>query len=153
MFKVSFNKDSKKTYIVKDTLTKVTLSGKMKLPEWFYLIPNKITDWLWNHPVVGFDAGLEGAYINVSGKSVCVQGDSFDAVLGERIAESRAKLRLYKFMYTFTKMLVTYYDTILYGHHPTDIFYEKDTIYNAMLKYNKLHTQESIHLEKLLSKT
>jgi hypothetical protein len=46
MFKVSFNKDSKKTYIIKDTLTKVTLSGRMKLPEWFYLIPNKITDWL-----------------------------------------------------------------------------------------------------------
>jgi hypothetical protein len=82
----------------------------------------------------------------------CHPEDNYDSVLGERIAESRAKLRLYKFMYTFTKMLVTYYDTILYGHHPTGIFYERDTIYNAMLKYNKLHTQESIHLEKLLSK-
>lgn len=161
MFKVSFKGDFKKVQTFNDRAIIITLVGKMHFPaELWHCTPTEITDWVWNHPSV--DAlwiAEDSLRLEFSGKSVCAEEDTYDPVLGERIAESRAKLKLYKFVYTLCKKLLQYNYTTMYGTRELELTLEshsespKDCIYIAYKKYQGLLIKESNHLGKLLSET
>lgn len=158
MFKTSFKEDFKKTEVFNGRATIVTLKGIIRFPKHFIdTIPLSIMDWAYGHPVVEYHDSIDTAYIIVKGKSVCREGDTFDPVLGERIAESRAKIRIYRFMQVFTEKLCTYYFALIYGkHEKVHNFFALNgntSLYLANKKYKNLLQHEMHHLTELLQQT
>lgn len=156
MFKVSFkdkpNSPAKTVQVFNDKATVVTLKGRMNMPFWFSYVPSKVNRWMHSYENVEFnDIVLDKALIVVHGKAVCSESDTFNPVKGERIAEARAKKRLYRFMINMLRNLFNYYKKILVGdmqiNFPTSY---KDGIFKELLKYEKLYARESEHLNKLL---
>lgn len=161
MYKVSFKKDSKKVQTFNNCATVVTLVGELSLPKGIWeVIPKSINNWFWAHPGIEADWMKEDTFrIECSGKAVCAKDDTFDPIIGERIAESRAKIKLYKFMITFLGKLVRYYTEITFGNtayrrvlgskfNPNTV-----NIYAAYWKYYRLLGNEKNHLTELLHKT
>lgn len=83
-------------------------------------------------------------------------GDIFDVKMGERIAECRAKIKLYKFMQTLTKMLCEYYHGLVFSNdvaiNDTDVCSE-NCLLDTNLRYTELLQHERHHLNRLLQKT
>ena len=162
MFKINFKGDFKKVETFNDGATIVTLTGRMIIPNFIEdCLPNSVWEWVNNHPSVKvLGANLTQYYcwlIKVQGKSVCAKDDTFDVKTGERIAESRAKIKLYKFMQSMTTQLCEYYYALVYGKqgkavsnflHPND-----DSLYATNKRYTGLLDHERHHLIKLLQKT
>ena len=78
-------------------------------------------------------------------------------VIGERIAEARAKIKVYKFMHTLCKKLMYHYYGILYGVpegigelHTKVISDHQGGLQEACNKYATLWLKESQHLGKLM---
>lgn len=156
MFKVSFN--NKKIQTHNNKVTIVTLNGVLHFPKivWAYTTGD-IMDWMWHHPTVDVSPfGLNGTLI-VSGKSTCSDGDTFDAVKGERIAECRAKIRLYKFIAKLCEKILRNSFTTMYGNAEISRFTEshanspQDCVWLARKKYIELLSREIKHEKKLLS--
>lgn len=161
MFKVSFKNDFRKVETFNDRATVVTLTGIMSMPKnvW-WIMPQSITDWLWTHESIDVTwQDNEHFRLEFSGKSVCSKDDAFDPVIGARIAECRAKIKLYKFLHTLCKKLMYFYYGILYGvpKEKTEMPLTAHTFYpgglqNTIAKYTSLWIKESQHLGKLLEK-
>ena len=159
MFKVSFvdkpNNPAKQVQVFNDKATIVTLKGRMVLPKWWSLVPYSIDKWANNHEGVEFnDICLEEAFFVVQGKSVCSEEDVFDKVKGERIAEARAKKKLYKFMYRLLEKVFWHYKKIIIGDMDMRLpeLY-RDGIYKDIMKYQVLYERETEHLHKLLAES
>ena len=153
MFKVSFRNNSKKVQTFNHRATVVTIVGELSLPKGLWsIIPEDITHWFWTHPSVETDWIKEDKFrVEFSGKSVCAEDDTFNPVMGERLAESRAKIRLYKFMHTFLQKLYRHYMQVTLGTSTLKSHtFLPGSIYNALDKYEGLYTCESCHLNKLL---
>jgi hypothetical protein len=155
MFKVSFKDDYKQVKRLGNTI-EVTLTGTMHLPEAWQIIPLKINEWVnWRSYAssisIDFNVANETMIIKVIGKSKKHPDDVDNVVIGERLAESRAKIRLYKFMYRLLDQLCNYYRKLLIGYvvvlPASDI---PNSIYAEFLKYRVLYIKESHHLGKLL---
>jgi hypothetical protein len=160
MFKISFKKNFKKVETFNDRATIVTLTGKMILPHFIEdCLPTSIWEWINNHPSVEVSESYLTQYhclvIKVQGKSVCAEDDTFDAKTGERIAESRAKIRLYKFMQTLMYKLSEYYTKILTGNEYMELidYYNNNSLSYTWRKYIELLNHERHHLNELLQKT
>ena len=113
MFKVSFKDDFMNVSTFRKKVTVVTLKGTCALPSWFDHIPYEISNWMWSHPSVDVhDTWLNGKqnlFIETTGKAICADNDTFNNKLGKRIAESRAKYRIYKFMHNMCEILMKCY--------------------------------------------
>lgn len=157
MWKVSF-KDPKYKKVQKfnDRVTVVTLKGDLRIPmEVMNSMPKKMWDWMTDkiNPRVKVYHWQGIINVIVTGKAVKSKEDKDDPVLAERIAECRAKIKLYKFIYTLLMNYTEYYATLLKGkewsfentpvNDSTCIAY----IYN---KYTRLYINEKKHLEELL---
>lgn len=162
MFKVSFKKDCKKVQTFNDRATIVTIVGYMDYPnEIWDCTPTSVTEWLWRHPNVDVKVcGGDTFRLEFSGKSVCSAEDIFNPVIGERIAESRAKIRLYKFVHTLLHKLYDYNFDIIFGDRYAlcDIgefadYNKPGGLFEEMGKYKSLLDEETLHLEKLLKET
>ena len=162
MLKVSFKDNFKKVQTFNDKETVVTLTGKCITPFWFNHMPRKIWDWAIWHPSVEISETYSSQnlvmVIEVLGKSVCADDDTFDAKMGERIAESRAKIKLYKFMHTLCKKLMYCYYGYIYGVSEDRGTYKTATLsdyhgglQDACRKYAELLVKESRHLGTLLN--
>lgn len=169
MFKISF-KDKvdcpfKTVERFNDRMTVVTLKGSLQMPKgWFLIIPKDIQDWIYHHPTIDItDRMIIGdLFMKVQGKALRAEDDKDNPILAERIAESRAKYRLYKFVYTLCCKLSKYYTLLLTGkdgistisvsqdfiHRP-----QKDCLQLALDKYSKLMVSEAHHLGKLLEQS
>jgi hypothetical protein len=95
--------------------------------------------------------------MTAQGTSKCNVGDTFDPIIGERIAETRAKLKLYKFMVTLCRKLSQYYFGLVYGkvevRNKAVTMVASGTIgglKEAYIKYGTLWIKESEHLGKLM---
>ena len=151
MYKVSFTDDFKKVERFNNKVTKVTLKGSTN--DLFTLngldVPRPIIDWIIN-------SWGDTDTIKVSGIAVRNDKDKDDPVLGERLAEARAKLKIYKFMKTFCHKMLEYYTLKLYGtkaSNNTIVFTvnpEKDSLFKAYMKYDKLVDVENNHIKQLL---
>lgn len=162
MLKVSFKDDSIKVQTFNSRAVVVTMVGKMIIPTILWQIfPNNVADWIWQHPSIDASWGTctkenEVIRLEFSGKSVCAEGDTFNAETGRRIAESRAKIKLYKFMHNLCEKIMQHYFGIMYGNAEFGVISEshteepKDCLYLTCKKYRELWIKESHHLGKLL---
>ena len=156
--KISFIGNFKDVQSFNNKATVVTLTGRFKMPDWWHRIPHDVYEWIDTHPSVNVNEsfGTAEVILVVQGKAVCAEEDEFNAALGEWIAESRAKIKLYKFMYTLCKKLLAYYFTAMYGNREVDLVRESHTepprscIWSYLNKYRELVIKESHHLGKLL---
>lgn len=162
MFKVSFKDDFMNVLTFQDKITVVTLKGTCLMPDWWEHIPQEINNWIWTHPSVDvhdcWSGGNLKLFIEATAKAKCANGDSFDSELGKRIAEARAKIRIYKFMHTLCGKLCAYYYSLVYGKQgeATSNFVapnDHTSIYLDEKKYKKLLDHERHHLVELLQKT
>lgn len=160
MFKVSFKDDCMKVQTFNDRATVVTMVGYMSFPhELWSVFPDEVANWMWEHPSIDASWGnstvqKEVIRLEFSGKSVCASDDTFNAETGKRIAESRAKLRLYRFMYNLCTKLYRYYIHIALGTGKNQPFspggYYYGSLYDVKRKYKSLAIKEYHHLDKLL---
>lgn len=163
MLKVSFKDDFKKVETFNNKATVVTLTGKMLCPDFMFdYLPTTVWEWIDHHQSVEVSESFMQSrlcyIIKVSGRSVCADGDTFNDRTGERIAESRAKIKLYKFMHTLCKKLIYCYYGCIYGVPRDSGTYKTAILSNyhcglqgACRKYAELWVKESRHLGILLS--
>ena len=153
MYKVSFTDDFKKVERFNNKVTKVTLKGTIKnayaldglnIPQSFY-------EWMIN-------SWGDTDTIEVSGIAIRSDKDKDDPVLGERLAEARAKLKIYKLMKTFCYKMLKYYALKLYGIKTNNTITVKaseqesynDSLLKAYKKYDRLIDVENTHIKQLL---
>lgn len=159
MFKVSFKENPKfpvkKVQRIEHTReTIVTLRGTVNLPVFMqYYIPPKIWDWIDSCKNVQAEITMTKMHLTVKGKARRNEddGDADNPVLGERIAEARAKINLYKFMYHLISELYVYYCRLLSSNTLTEGTYKDNTIQGAMTKYVNFYNREEAHLKALLA--
>lgn len=155
--KISFKKDSKKVDVYNNKVTVVTLTGYLKITSWIY--NNTLWNWASHHPSVdvNYDIARMNFILKVSGKSTCTEEDEFSPVYGERIAEARAKIKLYKFMCRLLSKAMGYHRDLLFGNCEIgNITYShsnppKPCLYTNYKKYLKLWEKECEHLNNLLN--
>ena len=155
MLKVSFKEtpDNPCKVVYKaGKLTTIVLKGKVKLPKFWANVPPEILDWiLWYHRADVYENIVENTLIiYAEGKSRCMEGDKYDSVLGERLAESRAKLNVYTFFNELLYRLCRYYSNLVFG--PTALLKNVNGVglLECWDKYSKLCTHEGEHIKKLL---
>lgn len=152
MYKVSFKDDFKKVERFNNKVTKVTLVGEIKDVHNELNIPQPIFNWMVDNI---------GSFINtisMTGIAVRNDKDKDDPVLGERLAEARAKLKIYKFMRTFCHKMLEYYAQELYGIKTDNTITVKaseqesydDSLLKAYKKYDRLIDVENTHIKQLL---
>lgn len=151
MYKVSFTDDFKKVERFNNKVTKVTLSGVIRnIYDEELIIPPSISSWMADN------MGRVINIIEVTGTAVRNDKDKDDPVLGERLAEARAKLKIYKLMKTFCNKMLKYYTLKLYGTKASNntivikVNPEKDSLFKAYMKYDKLVDVENNHIKQLL---
>lgn len=156
MLKVSFKEGFKKVQKFNERATVVTLTGEVIIPSW-EMFPNKIQRWMFDEQnTVDVEDTISLLKIKAVGKSVKAEEDTDNPVLAERIAEARAKLKIYRFMYKLCKKMLRYYFTSMYGNAEVGRVLEshtepqKDCIWVAGRKYMGLMIKESHHLGQLL---
>lgn len=161
MFKVSFKENPQ--FTVKkvqrfndDRVTVVTLKGVTQVPVFLqYLIPHKVFDWISTLENVDVEFVMSKMFITVTGKSICSKEDKVDKILGERIAEAKAKLHLYKFMAHFLTKIWTHFieqfcGTVLIKCIVDNEDTNKEYLGKAINKYWRLYKDEQKHLNILL---
>lgn len=152
MIKVTFNgKESIMTQVFNNSITKVTLIGVMKVPSIFDF-PSKVDDYMTNYKGVIAQWHDGRIYVSATGMSKKSMDDAYDEVLGYRIAESRAKIKLYKFLNNICKVYHQYLTELCYGKHAEVAI---STIQNQSLaydivKYSLLLEREKAHLNTLI---
>ena len=158
MFKVSFKNEecpAKRVEKTDDKTIVLTLTGRVKLPEWWCNMPEEIWDYMDECKSFEFTESIHDNYltIKVSGKAVCSDKDKYDGMTGERIAESRAKLKLYRFMFNLSSKIVRYYSKLLYGYPEADFAYGGNSTAEVRQKYSRLLLTEESHLKTLIDAT
>ena len=154
MYKVSFTDNFKKVERFNNKVTKVTLEGIINniYNQNSISIPTPVFEWM---------ASIIGSHINIikmSGTAIRNDNDKDDPVLGERIAEARAKLKIYKFMKTFCYKMLEYYAQKLYGIKTNNTITVRaseqesynDSLLKAYKKYDRLIDIENTHIKQLL---
>ena len=153
MIKVSFT--DKETNIYNEKVVIVTLKGRLiTSPNIFSCICNfgEILDWMESHKGVAY--GYMGDNIVVSGKASCSPEDKFDPERGMRIAEARAKIKLYNFLWTLSLKLERAILDVLGGKKAEVVGgfdnVDSHSIIGCCTKYEVLYSQEGLHLGRLI---
>lgn len=147
MYKVSFDpKTFKKVEYFNNRTTKVTLTGNIEWSSDIFWLSKPIEKWVENHESVFMSPGSQT--IRVSGRTTCQSADTFDPVLGEHIAESKAKVRLYRYMCVLLSKIAEHYKKEL-GISCRSKTAHTDSILGAYQKYVRLHQSENRHLKEL----
>ena len=152
--KVSFlGKQDVKSY--NDKVTFVTIKGCLDIPVPIpIIVDNWIKDYLKNSKITFEYIKYTGGYIiGTTGTSKCSDKDTYDLVMGERIAEARAKMALYRFMELLCKKMYIFYKNVLDGESDfiITVSSEKPCLYNVYLKYGMLYDREKEHLRDLIN--
>lgn len=155
LFKVSFKETEKnpsRMVVKKGRTTIVTLKGVVQLPKFWANIPQEIFDWVyWQNKVELYEHMAEGKlYIFSEGEAKCHEEDKYDSLLGERLAEARAKYCIYKFFFDFTDKLYNYYNQILFGEDGVVDSGKGSCLAQDVKKYEGLCIREAHHIGELL---
>lgn len=153
IFKVSFKETEKSPSRIvekKGRTTTVTLKGVVRLPVFWSKVPDDIMEWIAVNPYVELYEDISDNTLLVfsSGKARCMPGDRYDTVLGERIAEARAKYDIYKFFYSLTCKLHDYYNVLLFGTPVVDNG-DGNCITQDAIRYERLLRREAEHIMEL----
>lgn len=155
LFKVSFKEDKKNPSKVIEKAggtTIVTLKGVVNLPEFWNYVPKEVHSWISRNTKVEIyeDIANNTLIIFSQGISRCMDGDKYDSLLGERLAEARAKYVIYKFFCDLTMKLYNYYSRIMFGNMDTQDFGKGSCLAQDIKKYGGLCIKESHHIRELL---
>lgn len=155
MFKVSFKEtpnNPAKLVTKMGNETTVMLKGTAKMPEFIKYIPEHIAAWVNEQHLIDGTDDLVNMQLIIYSKGIakCHPNDRYDTILGERMAESRAKYNIYKFFYELTYRLSEYYGAILYGNDGPIVDTPKDGLMADVQKYEKLCQKERTHQIELL---
>lgn len=155
MFKVSFKETEhqpSRIVIKAGRDTTVTLKGRMEIPHFWHLMPEYIHEWIANQTKLELYENMSDGTIMVfsEGHSKCRQDDKYDSLLGERLAESRAKLNIYQFFYNLCDKLDDYYQEIMFGSVGVASNGQPGSLASDLLKYEKLVNREKSHYNELL---
>jgi hypothetical protein len=155
MFKVSFKEtpeNPSKLVQKLGKITTVTVKGTMKLPDFWNQIPPSILQWVEEHSKIEIyeDMLTNSLLIYSEGKAKCLDEDKYDSVLGERIAESKAMIKIYDFVYKLSYKLFDYYNSVLFGDKGVVNVGSGWSLERAIVKHEKLLVCESKHLDKLI---
>lgn len=157
MFKVSFKdtpENPLKTVLRKGNSMYVGIEGIVALPEFFKDIPQSIYDWITKEQKLisgEEDVATQTFVLRASGKAVCHKDDKFDYVFGERLAEARAKMKIYKFFYALSSKLYVHYSKIMFGDLEVIEKGNGDCLAQIIKKYEALCIRESHHIDELLT--
>lgn len=160
MFKVSFKENKKfpvkKVERIEHTReTIVTLKGTVKLPLFLQCyIPSSVLEWMDTCKNVQVELTMTQMHLTIRGKARRSENDTDNPVFGERIAECRAKINLYKYIATLCCMITRCYEKFLYGDNALvlkEAIVHMDNIDSALRKYNRLWNSEYEHLQNLLA--
>jgi len=137
MIKCTFTDKQVKTY---GRCTVCTLKGSIPL----YSLPCKIIDWVYEHPCVKAECATGKIEFTVSAKAVQSNDDGYDAAIGSRLAESRAKKRAYNFCRSLCRMLAEHCNDLLGSYVEAmerfETYTEKETTHqNEILAPNESH--------------
>ena len=157
MFKVSFKgppENPSKAVLRVGNSMYVKIEGIVALPEFFRYIPQSIYDWITKEQKLisgEEDVATQTFVLRASGKAVCHKDDKFDYVFGERLAEARAKMKIYKFFYTLSSKWYDYYNKIMFGDLEVIEKGNEDCLAQVIKKYEALCIRESHHIGELLT--
>ena len=156
IFKVSFKeaaKDPSKAVTKVGLTTTVILKGIVKLPEFFDKIPADIMEWIGHQKKVEVyeDMADQTMIVFSTGMAKCHEKDKYDSLLGERLAEARAKYCIYKFFYDLTTKLYDYYNRIMFGDAGLVDSGHGSCLAQDLKKYEGLCTREAHHIGELLA--
>ena len=156
IFKVSFKeaaKDPSKAVTKVGLTTTVILKGIVKLPEFFDKIPADIMEWIGHQKKVEVYENMADQTMIVfsTGMAKCHEKDKYDSLLGERLAEARAKYCIYKFFYDLTTKLYDYYNRIMFGDAGLVDSGHGSCLAQDLKKYEGLCTREAHHIGELLA--
>ena len=156
VFKVSFKdspKNQSKIVVVSGKKVAVRICGTVSLPKFWKYIPDEITEWITDgQNWVGGeeDIAKNVFHIHANGFARCHEGDKFDYIFGERLAEARAKYKIYKFFYDLTCKLYDYYNRILFGDEEVVDMGKGSCLAQDIKKYEALCIREAHHIGELL---
>jgi hypothetical protein len=156
IFKVSFketeNNPSKAVYKA-GRVTNVILKGVVELPHFWHLMPPDICEWIATRTKVEIYENMANntLIIHSEGIAKCREDDHYDSILGERLAEARAKYQIYKFFYSLCDKLYEYYSKILFGPRGVVDCGEGSCIGRDLKKYEDLYVKEAHHIEELIA--
>ena len=88
----------------------------------------------------------------VTGKTICKEGDSYNERVGECIAETKAKIKLYRLTYLYIKELLGQYNLIIKGTKDIapDVNPYSNNLTTDYYKYFILYKVEKKHLKDLI---
>ena len=155
LFKVSFKETKKKPTKVIEKVggtTTVTLRGFVDLPEFWCSLPREISLWISRITKVEIyeDIANNTLIILSQGVSRCREDDKYDSLLGERLAEARAKYVIYKFFCDLTSKLHSYYSEIMFGNQEVICSGTGSCLSQDIKKYEGLCIREAHHIGELL---
>lgn len=162
MIKVRFDVDNaKEVHYFNDKVVTVTLTGRIT-EDSFNDFPFSIIEsmYLSDNPRFYHSVANNSEIVTVQGKAMKTDGDSFDPVVGERIAEGRAKLKLYNTIKSIAKKYIQYHMETIMGKNDEERidwvnilshnYSYPCSIMQDYIKYEKLATKEREHLEELI---
>lgn len=153
MLKLSFKGNYKRVQNINNKYTIVTLTGVSSFDCFMGQCPTSIIDWIEeNHSIeTWYNPILCHLVLKAAGKAECSPNDTYNLTIGERLAEIRAKIKLYKFMHILCNRLFGYYIHLIGGspRYPISKIHNHGLL-EASLKYKILLHREEEYLEKLL---
>ena len=153
MFKLKFNEGRNvKTFNNKAVV--VTLMASMNVPRWMDYVPGGAVRGVFKKSNIYVGRGK----IKAVGKAVCGVNDQFNEEVGIRIAESRAKIKAYKFCYQICVAAYKSLSELVYGKkhkvNSVGLVEGRETcdggLFEDLNKYRDLLTREEQHLSELL---
>lgn len=157
MFKVSFKdtpeQPSKVVQRFNNKITVVTLRGTLNLPNKIFQWDNSIIKWICEHPFTKDNTyWISKFHIIVTGTAKRTNGDVDNPILAERIAESRAKIKIYRFMSLLLKRICKLYYANLFGNAKSLPSMGWGGLIGELTRYNNFLFKEEEHLNQLLEK-
>ena len=154
MWKISFNQKEKKVERFNNKATVVTLTARVEIPEEFIsYMPQTIYKWLENQ--VNFMIGQSydnKLLLKANGKVVRDDNDEDNPILAERIAECKAKMKIYNFMTKLTGKYCEFYIKLMSGNKNGMVYtreVNKGSLHDANIAYCKLWHREKEQLQYL----
>lgn len=156
MFKVSFKeKDNCPSKIVEKAgrVTTVMYKGSVALPKFWWYLPHEITEWMKMRESVELYENVASNELTIfaRGRTRCAEGDAYDSMLGERIAEAKAKMVIYGFFAGLCQKIFNYYNNLLTGDDYKYLPGTEKGIVGDIKKYHRLCEIEREHINKLLN--
>lgn len=155
MFKVSFKESENnpsKMVLKKGKSASILLMGKIDIPYFWSNMPKEIFDWISKqHNIELYENNVTRTLtIYSEGTAKCKDGDKFNVLLGERIAESKAKIHIYEFFYKLCRKLYDYCSFILFGTSEVLAKGKGGCLERTLYKYERLYKAELKHKEELI---